>query len=408
MGGPRDKGFYQHFCVADSNLFEVFTLPLVRGDPKTILRQPYSVLITESAAVRYFGDEDPIGKIVVPENRPLRADYVVAGIMRDLPETAFFRFSFDFLTFTRTPITETGWHTWLPEQFRIMNSYILLPEGYDARELEGQLAAFTARHMGAEIAARHTYRLQPLTRVHLYSREDYGVISSEYGDVTQLYLLSAVALLVLLIACTNFAGLTTDRSAQRVGEEVRKAVGARREHVASQFLGESLLLALLALLAALGMLNLLLPAFNSVLELELTLDTGSALSLLPGSIGIALLVGLLSGLYPALYLSAFRPTDVLKGSLPGGDGTGKGHFRKSLVILQVALSTLLIVGTAVVYRQLTYIQRGDPDSTGTTSWSYGRGWGTTSMRSNRSISPIRTYWRRRQPGIRCTTPVCGR
>jgi len=172
MGGPRDKGFYQHFCVADSNLFEVFTLPLVRGDPKTILRQPYSVLITESAAVRYFGDEDPIGKIVVPENRPLRADYVVAGIMRDLPETAFFRFSFDFLTFTRTPITETGWHTWLPEQFRIMNSYILLPEGYDARELEGQLAAFTARHMGAEIAARHTYRLQPLTRVHLYSRED--------------------------------------------------------------------------------------------------------------------------------------------------------------------------------------------------------------------------------------------
>jgi len=344
----EEKGFYLNFCVADTNLFEVFDFPLVQGNAQNLLRQPYSVLITESAARRYFGDENPIGKIIIPENRPLRADYTIVGILRDLPETTFFRFNFDFLTLTMTPINATGWNTWRPTQFRIINTYLLLPAGYDAKELEQLLPDFMARHMGAEIATRDTYYLQPLTRIHLYSKTDYGITWAEYGDIAQVYLIVAIAFFLLLIACINFAGLATARSAQRAGEVgVRKAIGARRGQVAAQFLGESMLLAL-------GLADLALPFFNGILEKKLTLDGAAYLSLLPGAVGIALFVGLLSGSYPALFLSAFQPVKVLKGNLDAANGGAR--FRKGLMIFQFAISTLLIIATLIVHQQIEFIR----------------------------------------------------
>ena len=351
----EEKGFYLNFCVADTNLFEVFDFPLVQGDAPSLLRQPYSVLITASAARRYFGDENPIGKIVVPENRPLRADYTIVGVLQDLPETAFFRFNFDFLTLTMTPINATGWDIWRPTQFRIINTYLLLPPDCDVKELEQQLPDFMARHMGAEIAARDTYHLQPLTRIHLYSKADYGITWTEYGDIAQVYLIVAIAFFLLLIACINFAGLATARSAQRADEVgVRKAIGARRGQVAAQFLGESMLLTFLALLLALGLADLALPFFNDILEKDLALDRAAYLSLLPGAVAIALFVGLLSGSYPALFLSAFQPVKVLKGNLDAASGGAR--FRKGLVIFQFAISTLLIIATIAVHQQIEFVR----------------------------------------------------
>jgi len=351
----QDKGFYEYFCVSDANLFDVFTIPMIKGDPQTALKEPYSILITESAAQRFFGDEDPIGKVIVPDSRPVKGSYTITGIIKDMPKTTFSRFSFSFLTFTRSPAMEDSWHKWLPTQFRSINTYVLLPKDYDSKILEQKLPAFMAQHMGDDFAARNTYHLQPLTHIHLYSKVDYNLTWYNYGDITPIYLISAIALFLIIIACVNFMNLATAQSATRAKETgLRKTLGAQRWQLITQFLSESMLITFFSLIFALFLTELTLPFFQDIVEKEIPFHISS---LLPTLTVIALFVGLFAGSYPAFFLSAFRSADIIKGNLTTRSG-GK-LFRKILVIFQFAISIFLIIGTTVVYQQLTYINNKD-------------------------------------------------
>ena len=347
-----DKAFNQGFCLADKSILEVFTFPLLKGDPETALAEPFNVVLTERAVARYFGDEDPMGKTISVDHRYMGGEYKVTGILRDIPRHS--TLWFDFLSAT----IPTSWARGVFEGWAIQsswhpaNNYILLREGADIRALEEKLQAFLIRYLGEENAKTNTYFLQPLKRVYLYSRVDYEI--PWYSDITYVYLFSAIGLFVLLIACINFMNLATARSASRAREVgMRKVVGAYRAQLIGQFLGESVLLSVVALLLATGLVKLALPGFNSLAYKELSLTANGHTGLLLGLPCIAVFVGVLAGSYPALFLSAFHPAAVLKGTLR--IGTKSTWFRKGLVVFQFTISVLLIVGTMVVYRQLEYM-----------------------------------------------------
>ena len=245
--------------------------------------------------------------------------------------------------------------TWQGRQF--FATYILLSENALVGALEQKLPDFIMQYSGDDWAERNVYHLQPLTRIHLYSSADYNRMDSYRGDnLTYLYLVSVTGAFVLLIACVNFVNLATARSVVRAREVgIRKVVGAHRHQLIGQFLGESVIVTGLALLLAIGFAELLLPTFNDVSSKQLVFELDS--SLIGGLIGIAVVVGLLSGLYPAVALSGFKPLTVLKG---GTQTPLKGQlFQNGLVVFQFSMSVLLMITTAIVYRQVDFMQNKD-------------------------------------------------
>ena len=360
----EDRMFRQAFCLADANVLDVFTFPLVKGDPKVALDDPFSVLLTEEMAQKFFGDEDPVGKVITVENRHLGGDYTITGILRDMPRNSspFWKtgLQFDFLTSTAVVSRQIvrqpweGWNrgsSWFP-----IKTYVVLPEGHSPEALEKKLPDFMERHLGAEIRQRSTYRLQPLTRIHLYSGVDYG--RPGMGGITFVYLLGAIAFFILVIASVNFMNLATARYTTRAKEVgMRKVAGAHWRQLVQQFLGESVLLSLLALLLAIGLVEFVLPAFNAVFDKDLSLIDNLRASVVLTLIGFALFVGLLAGSYPAFFLSSLKPAAALKGALrPGSKGLWS---RKGLVVFQFALSILIIIGATVVHLQVDYIHHKD-------------------------------------------------
>ncbi len=348
------KGFSQPVCVAGPEILDVFTYSLIKGDPRTALDKPLSVLLTEEAVKLYFGEEDPLGKVLLLNNdiHPLRhRELTVTGVLKDMPQTSTFRF--DFLVVPPSDLGGTFWDKWTKDMsWRPVKTFITLPEGYDPTELEHKLPDFMARHMGEQVAASNTYHLQPLSRQHLYSTADYGMAGP--GDIVRVQLLSAVALLILVVACANFVNLATARSAHRTREVgVRKAIGAQRRQLVFQFLGESLLLVMVSFVLALALVELVLPEFSALISAELTLGGKQFVRFAPYFLFLVLSVALLAGIYPALYLSAFKPVDVLKGK--GKIGAGRGLLRKALVVFQFAVSVLLIICTVAVYYQVDYM-----------------------------------------------------
>ena len=339
----------QMFCLADTSVLRMFDYSSVSGNPVAALQEPGSVLISETAAQRYFGGEDPIGQVVTVDHDRMEGDFRITGVLKDMSRHAWFRF--DFLT--ATDAHRFPWQGWNPRtSWRPVQNYILLREGHSHKALETKLHDFLARHMGVEIAQTNAYHLQPLTRIRHYSQVDYGMGSDGIGYIRQLL---AIAILILLIACVNFMNLATARSTNRAREVgMRKALGACRHQLALQFLGESTLLSFLALILACLLAGLALPTFSAFTHSELSLMDDSTWV---GLVGIALFVGLVAGSYPAFLLSAFQPADVLKGTLKAG--ARSAGFRKALVVFQFSVSVVLIIGTWVVYRTTEYMKHKD-------------------------------------------------
>lgn len=337
----------------DENFFRVFDFTLLDGDPHSALNRPYTALITETTARRIFGAENPLGKVLTLSERYYGGDYVITGILKDPPDQAS-SLQFDLLHATRgrDEAAQTDWTTW---QGRIqqagIQTFALLDDNRSLPHLEAQLPDFIERHMGREVREVLRYRLQPLKRMHLYARQDYGL--DEGGDIRSLYLFAAVALLVLAIVCINFVNLSTARAATRAHEiGVRKALGAERTQLIAQFLGESLLYAAISLVAALALVALVLPEFNALLGGDFHLDGPTLLRLAPSLVLLAILTGIAAGLYPAFYLSSFAPSRALKGRLAHAH---QSWLRRVLVAGQFAISILLITGTIAVHRQIEYI-----------------------------------------------------
>ncbi|MDP6039799.1 MAG: ABC transporter permease, partial [Candidatus Latescibacteria bacterium] len=320
----EQSGFFETLWLADSHLFEVFTFPLIQGDPKTVLQTPTSVVISQRLAQKYFGKEDPIGKRIQATGGYFTGKYEITGIMKDMPHHSTLQI--DLVTATRsTGAARWWWDTWLANRSWFpVQTYIVLSEGHNAKALGSKLPKSMARYMGAKTAEKNTYFLQPLSRIYLYSFADFGThwnwVSDlpEYGNINHLILFSTIALLVLLIACINFMNLATARSATRTREVgLRKVVGANRSQLIAQFLGESVFLSFPALLLALILVQLMLPSLTALTGKKFSLI--ALLQMRPEFllvlIALTLFVGLIAGSYPALYLSRFKPVDILKGVL---------------------------------------------------------------------------------------------
>ena len=361
----QDQAFLEdRVLFADSNVFDVFSFPLLRGNPATALQNPYTIVITERMVRKYFGTDDPMGKtlrIREPSDRDI-FEYEVTGVVQNPP--AHSHIQFDFLAAFTTQRGSRS-ENWLNVG---VYTYLTLRDGADAAAVEPDLSALVARYAGPQIQEnlgsslttftaegnRYSYHLQPLTRIHLYSRLDDELTPN--GDIRYVYLFGAVALFVLLLACINFINLATARAVGRAREVgVRKALGSGRGQLIQQFLTESTLLSFLALVLALILYEAFLPVLNAIAHKNL----GDSLPnpLLAGTIlvGFTLMVGLLAGSYPAFALSAFRPARVLKtGSLQHGK---RSTLRNGLVVFQFAITIVLIAGTAVITNQMRYIQQ---------------------------------------------------
>ena len=344
-----DKKFdEEHFAWADANVFDIFTFPLAQGNSDNALKDPYSVVMTEETAERYFGVENPVGKIVSRGGR----EYRVTGILQNIPANSHFKI--DFLASLTEPELDFGNQYFIPGIY----TYVLLHEPSLPVHLEEKLALLAEKYKDEDNPfTKDTYTvfqyfLQPLTRIHFHSHLKLELARN--GNINFVYLFIIIALLILFVACINFMNLATARSAHRAREiGMRKVVGAQRIQLIRQFLGEALFQSFISLLLAVVLVELFLPVFNALAERELELDYGQDLVVLLGLAGIALLVGIVSGSYPAFFLSAFRPVDVLKGNEKSK--TGRGLFRRGLVVFQFAVSITLMLVTGVIFDQLSYM-----------------------------------------------------
>lgn len=326
----------EHFHLVDPGVLEAFTFPLLRGNPQTALQEPFTVVITEEIANKYFGNEDPMGQVLTYEDH----DFKVTGILDEVPANT--HLPIDLLS--SMTVADQLFSRIVLENWSEMSvyTYVFLPPNMDAAEIEKRFPAFVEKHL-PNWAASVSIFLRPLASIHLYSQ----------SNIVYIYSFSAIAFFVLLIACINFMNLATARSASRAREVgLRKVVGAYRSQLVQQFLGESVLTAAISLLLSLIMVKLTLPAFNAFIEKDLVLDIAANGGLLLGLVSITLFVGLAAGIYPALFLASFEPVKVLKGIKKA---SAKGPaLRKIMVAFQFTISIILIVVTMIVYRQLQY------------------------------------------------------
>jgi len=343
---------------ADNAIFEVFTLPMLAGDPKTALIAPYTLVINQSTAKKYFGAADPMGQALIFDNTN---SYKITGVIADIPENSHFHFDF-IASLASTP--ESMDDMWGSNNFA---TYLVLQPGADPAALQAKFPALIEKYLGPQVQQllgmsmaelkkagnSADYYLQPLRDIHLHS--DLTFELEPNGNIKYVYIFSAIAFFILLIACINFMNLATARSANRAKEVgIRKVVGSERRQLVGQFLAESVFLSVVAMILALGLVELMLPVFNHLAEKKLqTAYLGNG-TMLAAFIGITILVGVVAGCYPAFVLSAFKPASVLKGAQSGG--ARSRHLRSALVVFQFAASVILIVGTLIIKEQLHYIQ----------------------------------------------------
>lgn len=343
----------QNVLAVDSTFLNIFGVELLRGNATEALRAPLSLVLSESAAQKYFGDQDPLGKTLKIMNGKYTAQ--ITGIMPALPENSQIKadmlLSISSYTQVFSPDIDESWADYEPR------GYLLLRENTDAKALVPKINAYVKEIDGAKMEAAQLYishDLEPIDEVYLYSERN----SKKQGHITNVYVFSLVALFILLIAGINFVNLTTARSVERAKEVgVRKVIGAQKQQLSFQFLSESLMISLLAFVLALGLTALALPYFNSLAGKEIATGIFNDFTYIALLFGLAVLIGLLAGVYPALVLSSFKPVQVLKGRFTA---TRNGAIlRKGLVVVQFAVSILLIIGTLVIYNQTRFMQNYD-------------------------------------------------
>lgn len=346
---------------ADNSIFDVFTLPMISGSPANALTDPHTVVITEATANKYFGRSNVVGQALTFNDT---SQFKITAVIKNIPQQSHFHF--DFIMSMPT-IGESKDNSWLSNNF---NTYLLLKPGVDYKTLAAKLPEFLRRHAGAQLqAAVHLdfaalekagnymrLTLTPLKNIHLQS-----AMLDEFeanGNIVYVYIFSAIAIFILLIACVNFMNLSTARSAGRAREVgVRKVLGSPRKYLVAQFLTESIIVTLAGAIIAVFAAWAFLPLFNHLSGKELVVTAQILGWLVPALLIIIIVIGCLAGSYPAFFLSGFRPIDVLKGKLSAG--FKGGTLRSVLVVFQFGISIFLIIGTLVVYNQLKFIQSKD-------------------------------------------------
>lgn len=347
------------FALVDPNFFSIFTLPMIKGDAKTALAQPGGIVLTQETAEKFFGKQEPMGKIIQVNTDSNRV-YKVTGIIKNIPANSHFHFdAFGSLTSWANATSDT----WLGGSY---HTYLLLRPGTDIKKMEARFPAMVEKYMGPQIQQQmglslHDFitkgnslgfALQPLKDIHLNSNT-----TTEFepgGNATYVYIFGGVAIFMLIVACINFINLSTAGASKRAKEVgVRKVAGSGKLQLISQFLSESILITFFALFIAFALVQLALPAFNNISGKHLSFDVKPIFAF----IGLGLLVGVVAGIYPAFYLSSFKPIAVLKGKLTANNKSF--GLRSGLVVFQFFISVALIIGTIVVYQQMKYIQNKD-------------------------------------------------
>jgi putative ABC transport system permease protein len=340
----KEKVFF-----ADSSVFDVLDIRLLKGNPATALAEVNSMVITEERARTYFGDEDPIGKTLTMLSD--KKEYKITGVFEPLPSNSHVHIqmmvSSDNLEPMRTGSPE-GWN-YLTKHY----TYLVLPRGIDYAAFEKKISEFMDKYEERTAdQPKNVLRLQPLTSIHLYSNRGLEVEAN--SNMNTVYILSAIAFFILIIACINFMNLTTAQSLKRAREVgIRKVVGSKRAQLIFQFLSESVVISFISLIISILLLTLALPTFNEISGKQIIINPFENGFVAMVFIGITFFVGVFAGTYPAFFLSGFKPTSVLKGNFVGNF---KGQLlRKGLVVFQFAIAFVIMVGTYVIYAQLDYM-----------------------------------------------------
>ncbi len=336
-----DKIYNESGALVDDDFLKMFTFPLVVGTPETVFENRQSIVLTEHAAAKYFGTKDPIGKSLLINNN---TELIVTGILKDVPSNSHLQF--DFLA-SMELLGERGHISWSYEP----STYALLEKNVSIPNFTEKISGFIMEH-DKRTNQKVVLHIQPLSRVHLYAL-------SGTDPIIYVYIFLTIAIAILIIACINFINLSTARSNTRAKEiGMRKVVGAERADLIRQFIGESIILSAIALLVAVGLVYLFLPAFNNLADKQLTLDIAGNVLTVVLLVAIILFTGLVSGSYPAFMLSSFKPANILrKGKLQSG--SAGFVLRKILVVSQFTATIVLIIGTIIMYKQLNYIRNKD-------------------------------------------------
>lgn len=350
----------EYLLSTDSSFFEIFTIPFLKGDPKRALTEPNTLVLTEETARKYFGDQEPIGKVLVFGSE--KTPYRITGVVRNVPVNSHFRFNM-LTSLAGYDEQHTGWIYSIN-----FYTYLLLPEKYDYKKLEAKITRLAENQIGGELQSwlkltPKQFRekgddfgvfLQPLTDIHLYPLSSRAELRPG-GDIRYVYVLAAIAAFMLLIACVNFMNLSTATAVGRSREVgVRKVLGSVKGQLQQQFLVESVLLAVVALMVGLLLVGVALPFFNQLTGKFLTLNLLANSLIAAGLVAGTVLVGVLAGSYPAFYLSSFKPVLVLKGRVTAGRGSL--NLRSGLVVFQFFVTIAMIIATITADRQLRYMR----------------------------------------------------
>ncbi|MCF8369050.1 MAG: ABC transporter permease [Bacteroidales bacterium] len=348
----EEKKFNEkRFFFADSTYFSIFDHHFIQGNPKNALDKIGSLVITQSMAKKYFANEDPIGKSVKFEGG---LSLVVTAVIEDVPEESHFKFDFmGSMSSLRNMFGGQLPKTWV---WNPCWTYLLLGENTDPNILEEKFPEFVQKYFYDAEKDNVSMYLQPLTDIHLKSKLDYELAPN--NDLTSIYVLSAIAIFLLIIAVINYMNLATATSAGRSKEiGIKKVAGANKQQLIIQFIGESIILTLIALLISLLIIEIVMPVFNNFTGKNIGFTDLLTIENMAMMLGLGVFIGFISGVYPAFYLSTFSPVQVLKSQIK--QGTKSGMARKALVITQFAISITLIIGTLIIGDQLDFMRNAD-------------------------------------------------